>query len=104
MKEKAIVASMGNSLHTEIGIIGSRTLCIKSQCIILNPHIEEVIDMIEKECAKIESVGENIIKVTQVCNIPIETLQKMMSKLIQDSNGEYWFELNEEEEYDQEED
>lgn len=98
MKEKAIVANLGNLLHTEIGVIGSRTLCIKSQCIILNPHIEEVIDMIEKECAKIESVGENIIKVTQVCNIPIETLQKMMSKLKKDSDGGYYFELDEEEE------
>lgn len=96
MKEKAIVASIGNSLHTEISVIGGRTLCIKSQCIILNPHIEEVLNMIEKECAKIESVGINRIKVTQVCNIPIKTLQKMMSKLIQDSDGEYWFELNEE--------
>lgn len=96
MKEKAIVASMGNSLHTEISV-SDRLLYIKSQCIILTPRIEEVLNMIGKECAKIESVGKNRIKVTQVCNIPIKTLQKAMSKLIQDSNGEYWFELNEEE-------
>ena len=96
MKEKAIVASVGNSLHTEISV-SDRLLYIKSQCIILTPRIEEVLDMIGKECAKIESVGKNRIKVTQVCNIPIKVLQKAMNCLIQDHNGEYWFELNEEE-------
>lgn len=97
MKEKSVKASLGNFLQAEIGVIGSRTLCIKSQCIILNPRLEEVLNMIDKECAKIESIGTNRIKVTQICNIPIKSLQKAMSCLKQDNDGEYWFELEEEE-------
>lgn len=97
MKEKAIVASMGNSLHTEIIIIDDITLHIKSQCVIETSLTKEELNKQKSIYTQIKSAGKDRFISTQVCNIPIKMLQKMMSKLKRDSNKDYWFELDEEE-------
>lgn len=87
---------MVDLLHAEIDVIKNTTLRIKSQCAIDTSLTKEELKKQAGECTKIESAGKDKFIATQVCSIPIKMLQKMMSKLIQDSNKEYWFEINKE--------
>jgi hypothetical protein len=96
MKAKTITSDMVDLLHAEIDVIRNTTLRIKSQCAIDTSLTKEELKKQAGEYTLIESAGKDKFIATQVCSIPIKMLQKMMSKLIQDSNGEYWFELNEE--------
>ena len=96
MKAKTITSDMVDLLHAEIDVIKNTTLRIKSQCAIDTSLTKEELKKQAGECTKIESAGKDKFIATQVCSIPIKMLQKMMSKLIQDSNKEYWFEINKE--------
>lgn len=87
---------MVDLLHAEIDVIKNTTLRIKSQCAIDTSLTKEELEKQAGECTQIESAGKDKFIATQVCSIPIKMLQKMMSKLIQDSNKEYWFEINKE--------
>lgn len=87
---------MVDLLHAEIDVIKNTTLRIKSQCAIDTSLTKEELKKQAGECTQIESAGKDKFIATQVCSIPIKMLQKMMSKLIQDSNKEYWFEINKE--------
>lgn len=87
---------MGEFLHAEIGIFGDTALRIKSQCVIETPLTKEELNKQKSIYTQIKSAGKDRFISTQVCSIPIKMLQKMMSKLIQDSNKEYWFEINKE--------
>lgn len=95
MKAKTITSDMVDLLHAEIDVIKNTTLRIKSQCAIDTSLTKEELKKQAGEHTLIESVGKDRFIATQVCSIPIKMLQKMTSKLIQDSNGEYWFELDE---------
>lgn len=95
MKAKTITSDMVDLLHAEIDVIKNTTLRIKSQCAIDTSLTKEELKKQVREYTQIESAGKDKFIATQVCSIPIKMLQKMMSKLIQDSNGEYWFELKE---------
>lgn len=87
---------MVDLLHAEIDVIKNTTLRIKSQCAIDTSLTKEELKKQVREYTQIESAGKDKFIATQVCSIPIKMLQKMMSKLIQDSNKEYWFEINKE--------
>ena len=87
---------MVDLLHAEIDVIKNTTLRIKSQCAIDTSLTKEELKKQAGEYTQIESAGKDKFIATQVCCIPIKMLQKMMSKLIQDSNKEYWFEINKE--------
>lgn len=91
MKGKAITSDMGELLHAEIDITGNETLRIKSQCVIETSLTEEELNKQKNIYTQIENAGKDRFIATQVCSIPIKMLQKMMSKLKKDSDGEYWF-------------
>lgn len=95
MKAKTITSDMVDLLHAEIDVIKNTTLRIKSQCAIDTSLTKEELEKQAGEHTLIESVGKDRFTATQVCSIPIKILQKMMSKLKRDNNGEYWFELEE---------
>lgn len=97
MKAKTITSDMGDSLHAEIIIIDDIALRIKSQCVIETSLTKEELNKQKSIFTQIKSAGKDRFISTQVCNIPIKMLQKMMSKLKRDSNKDYWFELDEEE-------
>lgn len=98
MKAKTITSDMVDLLHAEIDVIKNTTLRIKSQCAIDTSLTKEELEKQAGEYTQIESAGKDKFIATQVCSIPIKMLQKMMSKLKKDSDGGYYFELDEEEE------
>lgn len=84
---------MGDSLHAEIVIIDDIALRIKSQCVIETSLTEEELNKQKNIYTQIESAGKDRFIATQVCSISIKMLQKMISKLKKDPDGEYWFEF-----------
>lgn len=90
-KQKSIVAVGGDLLLAKMAIYENTIMRIKSQTVTESSLTEEEMN---KKCgavAQIESVGVGKFLITQRCNIPIEMLSLMMSKLKKDSDGKYWF-------------